>query len=61
MDFEPKWSETASNEIEAIVRYFGRRDLKAAGRIGFGIFNHAQKLVDQPELRRVEMSLPNGE
>ena len=30
------WTERASGEIEAIVRYLARRDPNAAGRIGVG-------------------------
>jgi plasmid stabilization system protein ParE len=36
------WTEEASSDIEAIVRYIARRDPKAAARIGLGIYDRAQ-------------------
>ena len=39
------WTERASSDIEAIVRYIARRDPKAAAKIGFGIFERAQILL----------------
>lgn len=44
------WTERASADIEAIVRYIARRDPKAAASIGFGIFNRAQILIAHPEV-----------
>ena len=38
MDRKLIWTEKASSDIEAIVRYIARRDPNAAARIGFGIF-----------------------
>ncbi len=43
------WTERASSDIEAIVRYVARRDPKAASAIGLGIFNRAQILLTHPE------------
>ena len=43
------WTERATNDIEAIVRYIARRDPQAAGRIGFGIYDRVQILLRNPE------------
>jgi len=43
------WTERASSDIEAIVRYIARRDPAAAGRIGIGIYNRVQILQENPE------------
>ena len=43
------WTERASGDIEAIVRYIARRDPAAAGRIGIGIYNRVQILQENPE------------
>jgi plasmid stabilization system protein ParE len=43
------WTERASGDIEAIVRYIARRDPAAAGRIGVGIYNRVQILQENPE------------
>ena len=43
------WIERASGDIEAIVRYIARRDPKAAGRIGAGIYERVQILQENPE------------
>jgi len=43
------WTERSSSDIEAIVRYIARRDPSAAARIGNGIFDRVQILLDQPE------------
>jgi plasmid stabilization system protein ParE len=39
------WTEKASGDIEAIVRYIARRDPGAAARIGPGIYDRAQRSV----------------
>ena len=41
MDRKLIWTEKASGDIEAIVRYIARRDPNAAARIGFGIYDRA--------------------
>lgn len=49
---EPKeifWTERASADIEAIVRYIARRDPEAAGKIGRGIYDRVQILFENPE------------
>ena len=43
------WTERASGDIEAIVRYIARRDPNAAGRIGVGIYDRGQILQQNPE------------
>ena len=49
MDRKIIWTERASSDIEAIVRYIARRDPSAAGRIGVGIYERVQILVQHPE------------
>lgn len=49
MDRKLVWTEKASSDIEAIVRYIARRDPKAASRIGFGIYERPQILLENPE------------
>ena len=43
------WTERASADIEAIVRYIARRNPQAAAAIGFGIYNRAQLLLAHPQ------------
>jgi toxin ParE1/3/4 len=43
------WTERASGDVEAIVRYIARRDPHAAGRIGVGIYDRVQILQENPE------------
>ncbi len=61
MGFEIKWTERASADIEAIVRFISRRDPEAAARIGLGIYDRAQQLIAQPKLGSEELTLPEGE
>lgn len=49
MDPRLVWTERASSDIEAIVRYIARRDPSAAGRIGMGIYDRVQILLVHPE------------
>jgi plasmid stabilization system protein ParE len=49
MDRKIIWTEKSSSDIEAIVRYIARRDPKAAARIGFGIYDRTQILLQHPE------------
>lgn len=39
MERKIAWTERASGDIEAIVRYIARRDPNAAGHIGTGIYD----------------------
>ncbi|HEY2800895.1 MAG TPA: type II toxin-antitoxin system RelE/ParE family toxin [Chthoniobacterales bacterium] len=48
MDRKIVWTEKASGDIEAIFRYIARRDPGAAARIGVGIYDRAQILLDHP-------------
>ena len=43
------WTERASSDIEAIIRYIARRNPPAASRIGFGIYDRAQILLQHPD------------
>jgi plasmid stabilization system protein ParE len=45
MDRKLVWTEKASSDIEAIVRYIARRDPKAAARIGLGIYDRARSFT----------------
>jgi plasmid stabilization system protein ParE len=54
------WTERASADIEAIVRYIARRDPDAAGRIGMGIYDRAQILLGNPEVGSVLDELREG-
>ena len=49
MDRQIIWTEKSSSDIEAIVRYIARRDPKAAARIGLGIYERVQILLQHPE------------
>jgi toxin ParE1/3/4 len=60
MDRKLIWTERASNDIEAIVRYIARRDPAASTRIGFGIYDRAQILLDHPEAGTVLEELREG-
>ena len=43
------WTERASADIEAIVRYIARRNPQAATSIGLGIHHRAQLLLTHPQ------------
>ncbi|MBA3833210.1 MAG: type II toxin-antitoxin system RelE/ParE family toxin [Chthoniobacterales bacterium] len=60
MDRKLVWTERASGDIEAIVRYIERRDPGAAARIGFGIYDRAQILFTQPEAGTILDELRDG-
>lgn len=49
MDFKLIWTEKASDDLEAIVRYICRDDPETARRIGFGIYDRVQILIANPE------------
>lgn len=55
------WTERASSDIEAIVRYIARRDPKAASRLGRGIYERVQILLDHPYAGRVLDELRDGD
>ncbi len=48
MDAKIIWTERASSDIEAIVRYIARRNPEAASRIGLGMYDRVQILVKNP-------------
>jgi hypothetical protein len=56
MDRKLIWTEKASGDIEAIVRYIARRDSKAAARIGFGIYERSRFSSNIPKPERFSMS-----
>ncbi|MDP9005013.1 MAG: type II toxin-antitoxin system RelE/ParE family toxin [Verrucomicrobiota bacterium] len=60
MDRKLVWTEKASSDIEAIVRYIARRDSKAASRIGLGIYDRAQILLEHPEAGTILDELRDG-
>ena len=49
MERKITWTERASSDIEVIVRYIARRDPNAASRIGFGIYDRVQILLQNPK------------
>jgi plasmid stabilization system protein ParE len=60
MDRQLIWTERASSDIEAIVRYIARRDSAAASRIGYGIYERAQILLTHPEAGTILSELRHG-
>jgi plasmid stabilization system protein ParE len=54
------WTERASGDLEATVRYIGRRDPRAAGQIGFGIYDRVQILHNNPEAGSILNELRAG-
>lgn len=55
------WTERASSDIEAIVRYIARRDPGAASRVGFGIYERAQILLTHPDAGTILGELREGD
>lgn len=60
MDRKLIWTERASNDIEAIVRYIARRDPATSARIGHGLYDRAQLLLTQPEAGTILDELRDG-
>ena len=60
MDRRLIWTEKASADIEAIVRYILRRNPTAATSIGMGIYDRAQILISQPEAGSILDELREG-
>jgi plasmid stabilization system protein ParE len=60
MDRKLIWTEKASGDIEAIVRYIARRDPNAAARIGLGIYERAQILLQHPAAGTILDELREG-
>ncbi len=60
MDRKLVWTEKASSDIEAIVRYIARRDPRAAARIGLGIYDRAQIRLQHPKAGSILEELQEG-
>src|SRR2546430_10912129 len=60
MDRNLVWTEYAFRDVEAIVRYIARRDSKPAARIGLGIYDRAQILIQHPEAGTILDELREG-
>ena len=60
MDRKLIWTEKASSDIEAIVRYIARRNPNAAARIGIGIYDRAQILLEHPDAGTILDELREG-
>lgn len=60
MDRKLVWTETASDDIEAIVRYIALYDRSAAARVGLGIYDRAQILLQHPEAGTILDELREG-
>ena len=54
------WTERASADIEAIVRYIARRNPQAATSIGLGIYHRAQILLTHPHAGTLLDELRDG-
>jgi toxin ParE1/3/4 len=54
------WTQKASGDVEAIVRYIARRNPQAASHIGFGILERTQILVEYPETGTMVEELRDG-
>lgn len=61
MDRKLVWTERASEDIEAIVRYIARRDPAASARIALGIYDRAQVLLQHPEAGTILDELREGD
>ena len=61
MDFQLIWTERASGDIEAIVRYIARRNPKAAAEVGLGIYERAQILIRHPDAGTILDELRDGD
>lgn len=60
MERKVVWTERASGDIEAIVRYIARRDPSDANRIGLGIYDRVQILQHDPEAGSILNELRSG-
>ena len=54
------WTERASADIEAIVRYIARRNPQAAVAIGLGIYDRVQLLLTHPQAGSILDELRDG-
>ena len=60
MDRKLVWTETAFADIEAIVRYIALHEPSAAARVGFGVYDRAQILLEHPEAGTILDELREG-
>jgi toxin ParE1/3/4 len=60
MDRKLVWTERASSDIEAIVRYIARRDPRAASEIATGIYQRVRILLQNPEAGTILDELREG-
>jgi plasmid stabilization system protein ParE len=60
MDRTLIWTERASADIEAIVRYISRRNPAAATSIGMGIYDRTQLLLSHPDAGSILDELRDG-
>ena len=49
MAYKIVWTERASDDLRAIVRYISRHNPTAAETMGYGIYDRVQILVEFPE------------
>lgn len=49
MAYKIVWTERASDDLLAIVRYISRHNTAAAEAMGYGIYDRVQILVEYPE------------
>ncbi len=61
MAFKVIWTESASDDLGAVVRYTSRHNPDAARAVGYGIYDRVQVLIEFPELGSVirEMNDPD--
>ena len=53
------WTEHASDDLGAIVRYISRHNPDAARTMGFGIYDRAQVLMEFPEAGSIVREMNN--
>ncbi len=53
MAFKIIWTERASDDLGALVRYVARQNPDAARSMGYGIYDRAQVLAEFPEIGSV--------
>jgi len=49
MAYKIVWTERASDDLGAIVRFIARHNPDAASSIGYGVYERAQVLIEFPE------------
>jgi plasmid stabilization system protein ParE len=59
MAYKIIWTESASEDIAAIVRYIARHNQDAARESGYGIYDRTQILMEFPESGSVVRELGN--